>query len=72
MKPKPLPKDGIPRALEKADRYRLLNEPMEAESICLDVLATDPDHQDALVMLVLALAFAALPGGCRRSTSRAR
>ena len=56
MKPKPLPKDGIPRALEKADRYRLLNEPMEAESICLDVLATDPDHQDALVMLVLALA----------------
>ena len=56
MKPKPLSKEGIPRALEKADRYRLLNEPMEAESICLDVLATEPDHQEALVTLVLALA----------------
>jgi hypothetical protein len=52
---KPLSKDAIPKALEKADRYRLLNEPAEAESICLDILATDPDNQRALVMLILAL-----------------
>jgi len=52
---KPLSKDAIPKALEKADRYRLLNEPAEAESICLDILAAEPDNQRALVMLILAL-----------------
>ncbi len=52
---KPLSRDAIPGALAKAERYRLLNEPGEAESICLDVLQIDPGHQDALVMLVLAL-----------------
>ena len=39
---KPLSKDAIPAALAKAERYRLLNEPGEAESICLDVLRIDP------------------------------
>ena len=52
---KPLSKDAIPKALQKADRYRLLNEPAEAESICLDILAADPDNQLALVTLILAL-----------------
>jgi hypothetical protein len=52
---KPLSVDSIPRALEKAERYRLLNEPAEAESICQDILRIDPDHQQALVMLILAL-----------------
>jgi len=46
---------SIPRALEKALRYRLLNEPEEAESICLDVLAVEPTHEKAMVQLVLAL-----------------
>jgi hypothetical protein len=46
---------AIPAALEKAERYRLLNEPDGAESICLDVLALEPDHQDALVTLLLAI-----------------
>jgi hypothetical protein len=36
-------------------RYRLLNEPGEAESICHDVLRTDPENQQALVILLLAL-----------------
>src|SRR5207244_2550367 len=36
-------------------RYRLLNEPQEAESICRDILAIDPDNQDVLVMLLLAV-----------------
>ena len=52
---KPLTADAIPRALEKAERYRLLNEPAEAESICEDVLRIDPENQQALVMLLLAL-----------------
>jgi hypothetical protein len=52
---KQLHKDAIPAALEKAMRYRLLNEPAEAESICLDVLKTDPENQEALITLLLAL-----------------
>jgi hypothetical protein len=52
---KPLSKAAVPAALAKAERYRLLNEPGAAESICLDILRVDPDNQDALVMLVLAL-----------------
>jgi hypothetical protein len=52
---KTLSPEAIPRALEKAERYRLLNEPGEAESICLDALEVDPDNQEALVTLLLAL-----------------
>src|SRR5256885_4317486 len=52
---KTISRDAIPLALEKAERYRLLNEPAEAESICRDVLAADPENQRALVMLLLAL-----------------
>lgn len=51
---KPLTKEAVGRALEKAERYRLLNEPEEAESICLDILDVDPDNQRALVTLLLA------------------
>src|SRR5687768_9124550 len=52
---KTLSLEGIPAALEKAMRYRLLNEPAEAESICLDILRADPVNQEALVTLLLAL-----------------
>src|SRR6202051_1982487 len=52
---KSLHKEAIPAALEKAMRYRLLNEPSEAESICLDVLKADPENQEAIVTLLLAL-----------------
>src|SRR5204862_6575473 len=48
-------KDAIPAALEKAERYRLLNEPGEAESICLDILHVDPENQQAIITLLLAL-----------------
>lgn len=51
---KPISPNAIPAALEKAERYRLLNEPGAAESICLDVLEVESDHQAALVMLLLA------------------
>lgn len=47
--------DAVPAALEKAMRYRLLNEPMQAESICIDVLELQPDNRGALVTLLLAL-----------------
>jgi hypothetical protein len=46
--------EAIPAALEKAHRYRLLNEPEQAESICEDVLRLDSNNQDALVTLILA------------------
>jgi hypothetical protein len=52
---KPIHRDGIPRAFEKAERYRLLNEPFESESICLDILAIEPSHQQALQCLLLSL-----------------
>ena len=52
---KPLSKAGIPAALAKAERYRLLNEAAEAESICRDVLRLEPENQPALVTLLLAL-----------------
>ena len=52
---KPLSQEAIPTALEKAMRYRLLNEPGEAESISQDVLRADPDNQQALIILLLSL-----------------
>src|ERR1044071_767536 len=52
---KPISKDSIPSALEKAERYRLLNEPMLAESICLDILDADPSNTSAIMTMVLAI-----------------
>jgi len=52
---KPISRDSIGGALAKAERYRLLNEPGEAESICRDILEVEPDNQPALISLVLAL-----------------
>jgi len=52
---KPVSRSAIPEALEKAHRYRLLGEPWQAESICLDVLGVDPGNQSAAVTLLLAL-----------------
>jgi hypothetical protein len=46
--------DSVPKALEKAERYRLLNEPSLAESICLDILTILPTHQQALISLLLS------------------
>jgi hypothetical protein len=52
---KPISREAIPEALSKVERYRLLNEPWQAESICLDVLAIEPGHQQAWTMLLLSL-----------------
>jgi hypothetical protein len=55
LQPKPITDAGIPSALQKAERYRIINDPTSAESICLDVLAVDPENQQALVILLLAI-----------------
>ena len=55
MQLKPITHEGIPSALQKAERYRLLNDSSAAESICLDVLEIDPTNQEALVSLLLAI-----------------
>jgi hypothetical protein len=47
--------ESVPRALAKAERYRLLNEPEEAESICEDILVIEPENQQALFILLLAV-----------------
>ena len=55
MKLKPITKAGIPAALQKAERYRLLNDSSAAESICLDILDVEGDNQQALVNLLLSI-----------------
>src|SRR5258708_18103449 len=55
FKLKTISKAGIPEAISKAELYRSLNEPEEAESICRDILAVEPQHQLALRLLGLAL-----------------
>jgi uncharacterized protein YutE (UPF0331/DUF86 family) len=52
---KKISRDAIPRAVQKAERYRLLNQSWATESICLDILEVDPGNQQVLVMLLLAI-----------------
>ena len=44
---------GIAEAIAKAELYRSLSEPEEAESICRDILTIEPQHQLALRLLGL-------------------
>jgi hypothetical protein len=55
MELKPISRTGIPEAISKAEVYRYLNEPGEAESICRDIIAAEPDNQNALRLLALAI-----------------
>jgi len=55
FKLKPISKAGIPEAIAKVELYRYLNEPEEAESICRDILAIEPQHQLALRLLGLTI-----------------
>lgn len=52
---KRISKDAVPAALQKAERYRLINQAWAAESICLDALAVEPENQEVLVTLLLAI-----------------
>jgi tetratricopeptide (TPR) repeat protein len=58
--------DAITEAVAKAELYRSLNEPEEAESICRDILAIEPRHQLALRLLGLALTDQFTGGGLDR------
>ncbi|MEX2530849.1 MAG: hypothetical protein WD960_08750 [Gemmatimonadota bacterium] len=58
--------DGVGAALGKAERYRLLNQPWQAESICLDVLELEPGNQAALISLLLAITDQLRSGGAPR------
>jgi hypothetical protein len=66
---------GLDAAVARAEHYRLLNQPRLAQSICFDVLEVDPDNQNALVALVLAMsdefaAGSASPNGARGHTAK--
>jgi len=52
---KPISHESVAGALSKAERYRLLNEPGEAESICRDILEIEPENQQALISLLLSM-----------------
>ena len=52
---KPISRAGISEAIAKAEVYRYLNEPGEAESICRDILAAEPENNRALRLLGLAI-----------------
>ncbi|HLT39558.1 MAG TPA: hypothetical protein VK034_24910 [Enhygromyxa sp.] len=66
---KPIHRESVGHSLDKARKYRLLNDPLQAESICLDILAIEPDHEAARIELILAMSdqFA----GARKSPSKA-
>ncbi len=55
LKLKSISLSGIPEAIAKAEHYRYLNEPEEAESICRDILAVDAQNQAALRLLGMAI-----------------
>jgi hypothetical protein len=65
MELKRIRENAIPTCLDKARHYRLLNEPQDAASICLDILDLKPDHQEAIKTLILALTDQ-FDGGTRR------
>ncbi len=46
---------GVAAALQKAERYRLLNDSSAAESICRDIVEIDPENQQALIVLLLSI-----------------
>lgn len=67
---KPITHESIPRALLKAERYRLLNEPSLAESICRDVLAIDAGNREAIICLILSLTDMFTGNGARVDDAR--
>lgn len=62
--------EGLDVAVARAEHYRLLNQPALAQSICLDVLAADPDNQRALVAMILAITDEFASGGSPAAPAR--
>jgi tetratricopeptide (TPR) repeat protein len=64
---KPISQEAVAEAIAKAEHYRLLNEPEQAESVCLDVFEVEPSNQRNLTCLVLAMSDQlGSPRGARR------
>ena len=63
---------AIEHAIERAEHYRLLNDPEQAESICLDILAVDDHHEPARIALILALTDQFRRGGGTHGVRRAK
>ena len=55
FKLKQLSNEGVVAAIAKAEKYRLLNDPTMAESICHDILTIAPDNEETKIILLLAL-----------------
>ena len=55
LKVKPIALNSVAAALSKAERYRYLNQPEEAESICQDILAVEPANQQAVRLCGLTI-----------------
>jgi len=68
---KTISQDAVTRAVERAEHYRLLNDPEQAESICLDVLAIDESNTRARIALILALTDQFIGGGGSHASRRA-
>jgi hypothetical protein len=64
--------DAVERAVGRAEHYRLLNDPDQAESICLDILAVDPGNQRARITLILSLTDQFQQGGGSHGVRRAK
>ena len=67
---KTITSDGLHAAIDRAEHYRLLNQPVQAQSICHDALAVDPSNQRALVVLVLAMTDEFTTGGSSASGAK--
>ncbi|MBL4847505.1 MAG: hypothetical protein JKY65_18460 [Planctomycetes bacterium] len=64
---KQISQEAVAEAVAKAEHYRLLNEPEQAESVCLDVYEAEPSNQRNLICLVLAMSDQlGSPRGARR------
>jgi len=64
--------DAIEHSVERAEHYRLLNDPEQAESICLDILAVDPTNGQARITLILSLTDQFQQGGGSHGVRRAK
>jgi hypothetical protein len=69
---KSIARESVPGALEKAERYRLLGEPCLAESICIDVLETEPQNARAVTMLLLSITDQFNASSSSQDVNRAR
>ena len=64
--------DAVDRAVDRAEHYRLLNDPEQAESICLDILAVDGGNEPARIALILSLTDQFRLGGGSHGVRRAK